>query len=124
MAKCLDTVHRWELVMTNDVVVFVERYLADRQRLGFELRSSGYYLCSFAKHVQSSNHLVRRRDPVSQSTAVSTRRSTNFTSFETKTDEWGSCLAPRRRKAIMSANDSAPTSPVALTGAGFHTDCD
>ena len=43
--------------MTGDVAVLVERYLAERQRLGFELRSSGYCLRSLAQHVQRSRHL-------------------------------------------------------------------
>lgn len=42
--------------MTNEIVEFAERYLADRQRLGFELRNSVYYVRSLAKYVQSSNH--------------------------------------------------------------------
>ncbi|MFG6429796.1 tyrosine-type recombinase/integrase [Roseateles sp. LYH14W] len=43
--------------MTNDVITLVERYLAERQRLGFDLRHSGYCLRSLARHVQRSNHL-------------------------------------------------------------------
>lgn len=43
--------------MKDDVVAFVERYLAERQRLGFELRHTGYCLRSLARHIQSSNHL-------------------------------------------------------------------
>jgi integrase len=43
--------------MTHDLVAFVERYLAERQRLGFELRNSGYYLRSLALHAQRSNHV-------------------------------------------------------------------
>ena len=42
--------------MTDDVIILVERYLAERQRLGFELRHSGYCLRSLARHVQLSNH--------------------------------------------------------------------
>ena len=42
--------------MTDDVVVLVERYLAERRRLGFELRHCGYSLRSFARHVQRSSH--------------------------------------------------------------------
>jgi integrase len=34
----------------------VERYLAERRRLGFGLRSSAYALRSFARHVQSIGH--------------------------------------------------------------------
>ena len=39
------------------MIILVERYLAERQRLGFELRHSGYCLRSLARHVQRSNHL-------------------------------------------------------------------
>jgi integrase len=43
--------------MTEDVIILVDRYLAERQRLGFELRHSSYCLRSLARHVQRSNHL-------------------------------------------------------------------
>lgn len=43
--------------MTDDVSTLVERYLAERQRLGFELRHTGYCLRSLARYVQCVNHL-------------------------------------------------------------------
>ena len=57
MARCGGPQHRREPGMTDDLVVLVERYLAERQRLGFELRHSGYCLRSLARHVRRSNHL-------------------------------------------------------------------
>jgi site-specific recombinase XerD len=34
----------------------VERYLVERRRLGFSLRSPAYSLCSFVRHVQAVGH--------------------------------------------------------------------
>lgn len=42
--------------MTNDLTALVERYLAERRRLGFQLRSTAYSLRSFAQHVPRSGH--------------------------------------------------------------------
>lgn len=42
--------------MTDDVAVFVERFLAERRRLGFQLTYPAYSLRSFAEHVRVNGH--------------------------------------------------------------------
>ena len=42
--------------MTDDLTVFVERFLTERRRLGFQLTSCAYSLRSFAEHVRASGH--------------------------------------------------------------------
>jgi integrase len=42
--------------MSAGLASFVERYLAERRRLGFELSSAAYALRSFARYVQASGH--------------------------------------------------------------------
>ena len=42
--------------MTDDLTVFVERFLTERRRLGFQLTSCAYSLRSFAERVRASGH--------------------------------------------------------------------
>ena len=42
--------------MTDDLTAFVERFLTERRRLGFQLTSCAYSLRSFAEHVRASGH--------------------------------------------------------------------
>ncbi len=42
--------------MKDDLTAFVERFLAERRRLGFQLTSVAYSLRSFAEHARASGH--------------------------------------------------------------------